>query len=83
MTLNIALIGAAFCLLFSVVTYAAGRRRRDFTTTHQVLASKPGYPASAIVGMSGASGARLAEVTARTRTFPDCMCGLVLSREEM
>ncbi|WAB83934.1 hypothetical protein OVN20_13030 [Microcella daejeonensis] len=34
-----ALIGAAFGLLFSVVTYAAGRRRRDFTTTHQVLAS--------------------------------------------
>ncbi len=33
------LIGAAFGLLFSVVTYAARRRRRDFTTTNQVLAS--------------------------------------------
>lgn len=34
-----ALIGAGFGLLFGVVTYAARRRRRDFTTTNQVLAS--------------------------------------------
>jgi len=34
-----AFIGAGFGLLFSVVTYAARRRRRDFTTTNQVLAS--------------------------------------------
>ena len=34
-----ALIGAGFGLLFGVVSYALNRRRRDFTATHQVLAS--------------------------------------------
>jgi hypothetical protein len=33
------LIGAAFGILFGVVTYAINRRRRDFTSTHQVIAS--------------------------------------------
>jgi len=33
------LIGAGFGMLFGVVTMAVGRRRRDFTSTHQVLAS--------------------------------------------
>jgi hypothetical protein len=33
------LIGAAFGILFRVATYAISRRRRDFTSTHQVLAS--------------------------------------------
>jgi len=33
------LIGAGFGVIFGVVTYALGRRRRDFTSTHQVLAS--------------------------------------------
>jgi hypothetical protein len=34
-----ALIGAGFGMLFGIVTYTVGRRRRDFTSTHQVLAS--------------------------------------------
>ena len=34
-----ALIGAGFGMLFGIVTYSLGRRRRDFTSTHQVLAS--------------------------------------------
>jgi hypothetical protein len=33
------LIGAGFGMLFGVFTMAVGRRRRDFTSTHQVLAS--------------------------------------------
>lgn len=33
------LIGAGFGMLFGVVTYGVNRRRRDFTSTHQVLAS--------------------------------------------
>ncbi|WP_349901715.1 general stress protein [Parafrigoribacterium humi] len=35
-----ALIGAGFGMLFGIVSYALNRRRRDFTSTHQVLASK-------------------------------------------
>ena len=34
-----ALIGAGFGMLFGLVSYAFNRRRRDFTSTHQVLAS--------------------------------------------
>jgi hypothetical protein len=34
-----ALIGAGFGMLFRVVSYAFNRRRRDFTSVHQVLAS--------------------------------------------
>jgi hypothetical protein len=34
-----ALIGAGFGMLFGIVSYALSRRRRDFTSTHQVLAS--------------------------------------------
>ena len=33
------LIGAGFGVIFGIVTYAVNRRRRDFTSTHQVLAS--------------------------------------------
>jgi hypothetical protein len=33
------LIGAAFGILFGIASYAINRRRRDFTSTHQVLAS--------------------------------------------
>jgi hypothetical protein len=33
------LIGAGFGMLFGVATYAINRRRRDFTSTHQVIAS--------------------------------------------
>ena len=33
------LIGAGFGSIFGIVTYAVNRRRRDFTSTHQVLAS--------------------------------------------
>jgi hypothetical protein len=32
-------IGAGFGMLFGVVTYTINRRRRDFTSTHQVIAS--------------------------------------------
>jgi hypothetical protein len=35
-----ALIGAGFGMLFGIVSYTLNRRRRDFTSTHQVLASK-------------------------------------------
>ena len=34
------LIGAGFGMIFGIVSYAVGRRRRDFTSTHQVLASR-------------------------------------------
>jgi hypothetical protein len=34
-----AVIGVGFGMLFSIVSYALNRRRRDFTSTHQVLAS--------------------------------------------
>lgn len=33
-------IGAGFGILFGVVSYAINRRSRDFTSSHQVLASK-------------------------------------------
>jgi len=33
------LIGAGFGMLFGVVTYTINRRRRDFTSTHQVIAA--------------------------------------------
>lgn len=33
-----ALIGAGFGMIFSIVSYAVNRRRRDFASTHQVLA---------------------------------------------
>lgn len=35
-----ALIGAGFGMLFGIVSYTLNRRRRDFTSTHQVLASR-------------------------------------------
>ncbi|MHB1171371.1 MAG: general stress protein [Lacisediminihabitans sp.] len=35
-----ALIGAGFGMLFGIVSYGLNRRRHDFTSTHQVLASK-------------------------------------------
>jgi len=34
-----AFIGAGFGMLFGIVSYALGRRRRDFTSVNQVLAS--------------------------------------------
>jgi hypothetical protein len=34
-----AIIGVGFGMLFSIVSYALNRRRRDFTSTHQVLAT--------------------------------------------
>ena len=33
------LIGAGFGMIFGIVSYAITRRRRDFTSTHQVIAS--------------------------------------------
>jgi len=35
-----ALIGAGFGMLFSIVSYALNRRRRDFTSVHQVMAGR-------------------------------------------
>jgi hypothetical protein len=35
-----AIIGAGFGMLFQIVTYTLGRRRRDFTSIHQVIAGK-------------------------------------------
>lgn len=32
-------IGAGFGMIFNLTTYSVGRRRRDFTSVHQVLAS--------------------------------------------
>lgn len=37
--LAVILIGAAFGMLFGVVSYAINRRRRDYTSTNQVVAS--------------------------------------------
>lgn len=34
-----ALIGAGFGMIFGIATYGLNRRRRDFTSTHQVIAS--------------------------------------------
>ena len=34
-----AVIGVGFGMLFNIVTFSLGRRRRDFTSTHQVIAS--------------------------------------------
>lgn len=34
------LIGAGFGMLFGIVSYALNRRRRDFTSIHQVIAGK-------------------------------------------
>ena len=34
------IIGAGFGMLFGIVSYAINRRTRDFTSTHQVLASR-------------------------------------------
>jgi len=33
------LLGAAFGMLFGIVSYAINRRRRDYTSTHQVIAT--------------------------------------------
>jgi hypothetical protein len=33
------LLGAAFGMLFGIVSYAINRRRQDYTSTHQVIAS--------------------------------------------
>ena len=44
-------------------------------TTYHALISKPGKPASIMVGTSGASGERLALVTARALSAPDLTCG--------
>jgi hypothetical protein len=35
-----AIIGAGFGMLFQIVIYTMGRRRRDFTSIHQVIAGK-------------------------------------------
>ena len=34
------LIGAGFGMLFGIVSYSLNRRRRDFTSIHQVIAAK-------------------------------------------
>lgn len=34
------LIGAGFGMLFGIVSYALNKRRRDFTSTHQVIAAR-------------------------------------------
>ena len=39
------------------------------STPNHAVASKPGKPCSAIVGVSGKDGARLSEVTASARTL--------------
>jgi hypothetical protein len=36
---GVILLGAAFGMLFGVVSYAINRRRRDYTSTHQVVAT--------------------------------------------
>jgi hypothetical protein len=59
-----ALIGAAFGMLFNVVTYAARRRRRDFSSIAQIVASSYAVIVEAelankarnILGTSAASG---------------------------
>ena len=37
--LAVVLIGAAFGMLFGIVSYAINRRRKDYTSTNQVIAS--------------------------------------------
>jgi hypothetical protein len=48
----------------------------------QLVASKPGTPASAKVGMSGAPPERLVEVTAIALTLPARICGKVPGNEK-
>lgn len=37
--LAVVLLGAAFGMLFGIVSYAINRRRQDYTSTHQVIAT--------------------------------------------
>ncbi len=45
----------------------------------QAMASKPGYPLSATVGTSGATGERCVLVTASARSVPAWICGSTLT----
>lgn len=58
-----AVIGAGFGMIFGIISYSINRRRRDFTSTHQVLASSyqiiidPSRTARARVALAGGSAA--------------------------
>ncbi|CFW04152.1 Uncharacterised protein [Bordetella pertussis] len=47
---------------------------------NQAVASKPGKPDSATVGVSGSRGARSALLTARARARPALICGKAVGR---
>lgn len=71
-----ALIGAGFGLLFGVVSYALNRRRRDFTATHQVVASNyqviidPNLTARARLVLAGDASAAAEPVAADAPLAP-------------
>src|ERR1700704_826957 len=54
----------------------------DVKSANQVLLSKPGKPASTIVGASGAFGSRVGPATARSRTLPSRASSSVVEGEE-
>lgn len=74
-----AFIGSGFGMIFGIVTYAINRRRRDFSSTHQVLASSyqiiidPSQTARARQALAGGSTwpPPLAEQAAPTSSVPE------------
>ena len=52
------------------------------TMLNQILASKPGNPASAIVGTSGNIELRLPDESAKALNLPACMCEAAAPNEE-
>ena len=55
---------------------------RGATSAHQTLASKPGTPASIMVGTSGSAPERCGPVTASGRNFPALICGMAGTMSE-
>lgn len=80
--ISAALIGAGFGMIFGIATYGLNRRRRDFTSTHQVIASNYQVIAESSIAARAreilggrADGAMLADVAAsapdRATSAPD------------
>src|SRR5262249_7239554 len=72
------LFTSALILAMTAVGVRAGATRPN-----QVFASKPWYPASAMVGTSGNDPTRLDDVTARARRVPPLICASAEGTEAM